>query len=224
MVASRDDAIIQNAETQQRPALVVCVNLQNFKSFNTLLGYQKADRFLERVEHQLGEIGSTWRTGGNEFVTIGGGTPATVSVQVRAFSWLFHTTIGATEAWSFSFADGRRSSIVPWRSFEVVCTPRCGIAELGTDVSESLKLARGRCDDLRQATASPDGFAPLTVAPWANQKDLAAPTCPDCGHPRPAILEEDLGWSREHCPRCDARYERSNVMSVLGEVFEAGYM
>src|SRR5713101_6500175 len=221
MADSREDEIIKTAATQPQPAVFLCVNLQNFKPFNVLLGHQRGDQFLERVQQRLGEIGRTWRTGGDEFVVLVGGTFAAVTEQVRAFSWLLHTTVGATEAWSFRFADGRKSQTVPWRSFQVVCTPRCGLAELrpGPDFSESMKLARHRCDDLRQSDtpALPQGFAPLARGPWTNENKLAAPACPACGHGQPTVIEDDLGWSRERCSRCDASYERINVLSVLGE-------
>lgn len=35
--------------------------------------------------------------------------------------------------------------------------------------------------------------------------------------------EGDLGWFREGCARCQASYERINVLCVLGEECEAGH-
>jgi GGDEF domain-containing protein len=228
MVESREDDIIKTAAMQAQPAVFVCVNLQNFKPFNIVLGSQKGDRFLERVQQRLGDIGRTWRTGGDEFIVLVDGTLAIVTERVRAFSWLLHATVGATEAWSLRFADGRKSQTVPWRSFQVICTPRCGLAELGhgPGISESLKLARHRCHDLRQAGADAllQDFAPLARGPWTNVNELAVPACPACGHGQLTVIEEDLGWSRERCSRCGASYERINVLSVLGEEFEAGYI
>ncbi|MBI3070840.1 MAG: diguanylate cyclase [Deltaproteobacteria bacterium] len=222
----REDEIIATASEHGRPAVFVCVNLQNFKPFNILLGHQRGDQFLERVQQRLTEIGRSWRTGGDEFVTLAGGKLTAVTEQVSAFTWLFHVTIGATEAWSFRFDDQRKAAIVPWRSFQVVCTPRCGFAELGSDVSGSLHLARRQCDDIRQT--DPDAlrpsFAPLATGPWTNEKKLATPICPACGDGQPIVIEDDLGWSRERCARCDASYERINVLSVFGEESEAGYM
>jgi GGDEF domain-containing protein len=226
MADNREDEIIEAAATQARPAAFVCVNLQNFKPFNLLLGYQKGDQFLKRLQQRLGEIGRTWRTGSNEFVVLVGGAFATVSDQLRAFSWRFHAIIGGTEAWSFRFADGRTSPTVPWRNFLVVCTPRCGLAELGSNASESLEVARRRCEDLRnvEPALQPQGFAPLANGPWTNERNLAVAACPTCGQVQPAIIEEDLGWSQERCSRCDASYERINILSVLGEEFESGYL
>jgi hypothetical protein len=224
---SREAEIIETAATQALPAVFVCVNLQNFKAFNVLFGHQRGDQFLERVQQRPGAIGRTWRTAGDELIMLVGGTLAAVTEQIRAFSWLSHTTVGATEAWSFRFADGRKSQALPWRCFQVVCTPRCGLAQLGPGpgLSESLELARHRCDELRQTgTDAPQGFAPLARGPWTNEKMLAAPSCPACGHGQPTVLEEDLGWSRERCSRCKASYERINVLSVLGEESEAGYL
>jgi len=224
MPQSREAAIITAATTHDRPAALVCVNLQNFKALNVVLGHKRCDQILAHVQRRLEEMGLTWRTGGDEFITILRGTLPVVTEQVKAFSWRFHMTIGVTEAWSFAFATGQKSSLVPWRAFQVVCTPRCGIVELGPDAATSHDLARRRCDDLRMGLAtSPPGFAPLTKGPWTHQQELATEGCPTCHHGQPAILDCDLGWSHEHCARCDASYERNNVICVLGEESEAGY-
>src|SRR5262249_36161037 len=152
--------------------------------------------------------------------------------HVKAFSWLMNMTVGATEAWTFSFSDGRPPITKPWRSFLVVCTPRCGLAEIASDAAQALALARQRCDALCEpGAAAPPGFAPLAASwsnaislPWINEIRLLPPSCPACGYDKPATVAEDLGWSREHCPRCAASYERNNVLCVLGEEIEAGYM
>lgn len=118
MVDRIESEILKIAATQARPAVFVCVNLQNFKSLNIILGYQRSDQFLGRVQQRL--------------------------------------TVGATEAWSFRFADGRKSHTVPWRSFQVVCAPRCGLAELGPgpDVSESPTCCVSSARSQRQGTCN----------------------------------------------------------------------
>ena len=228
MTGTRDDEILEAAAKQSGPAVFVCVNLQNFKPRNVLLGHDRGDRLLARAQERLGELGRTWRTGGDELIALVGGGYADVRERARAFSWLLHIVVGATEAWSFRMADGRSTQTVPWRSFQVVCTPRCGLAELGPgpDLAATLRLARRRCDELRRADAAalPEGFAPLVWGPWTNEKSLAAPTCPACGHNPPTVVSDDLGWSREHCARCGASYERVNMLWVLGEEAEAGYL
>jgi hypothetical protein len=98
---------------------------------------------------------------------------------------------------------------------------------LSTARSPPLKLARDRCDALRQADADAllQGFAPLARGAWTNENKLAVPAgCPACGHGQPTVLEEDLGWSRERCAGCDSSYDRTNVLFVLGEESEAGYL
>jgi hypothetical protein len=96
------------------------------------------------------------------------------------------------------------------------------VVEIGSDSGGMLKLARQRCTDLR-GTDAPPGFPPLVQSSWTNQVKLATTRCPDCGHDRPDIVEEDLDWSQERCSRCQAAYERSNVLLVIGEEKEAGY-
>jgi hypothetical protein len=133
-------------------------------------------------------------------------------------------SIGVTEAWSFKFATGQKTMLVPWRAFQVVCTPRCGIVELGRDAAAAHELARRRCDDLRMGLAmDPPGFAPLVKGPWTDERELAARGCPICHHGHPTIIDEDLGESREQCGRCGASYERNNVICVLGEESDGGY-
>jgi GGDEF domain-containing protein len=225
MAGDRIAEIIASATSHARPAAVVWIDLQNFKPLNVVLSFGPCDEFLVRLQRRLGEIGRTWRTGGDEFVTLVGGELPAVTEQIKAFSWLFHTTVDATEAWSFRFSDGRESQLVSWRTFQVVCTPRCGLVELGTDAAESLELAHRRCD--AQRTGDPltlyPGFAPIAKGPWTNQTMLATSSCPACGHASPIIIDEDLGWSQERCPRCDVAYERTNMLVVQGKEFEAGY-
>ena len=220
------------------PAVLVHVNLHCFKPYNVVLGHQRGDALLQQVQRQLEQLGRTWRVAGDEFVALIAGPLEAATEKIRAFSWLSHTVIGATEAWRFRFADGRELPAVPWRSFEVVCTPRCGISELldGADAEAALALAERRCEELRIAAtdaatvhvaatvpAAP-GFAPLASGPWSNQRQLASPACPLCAAPRSEILEEDLGWTREHCTACQLGYERSDVLIVLGEESSAGYL
>lgn len=236
------DEILEVAAAHTRPAVFAHVNLHCFKPYNVVLGHQRGDALLQQVQRQLEELGRTWRVAGDEFVALVADPLDAATARLRAFSWLSHTVIGATEAWRFRFADGRELPAVPWRSFEVVCTPRCGIAELleGAEAGPALALAEQRCEELRVAaaarptgaTGSPTerpaaavpGFAPLASGPWSNQRQLAAPACPLCAAPRSEILEEDLGWARERCTRCETSYERSDVLIVLGEESSASYM
>jgi GGDEF domain-containing protein len=225
MTANRhDEEIITLATLHARPAALVAVNLQNLKPLNVVLGHQVGDRLIAETQRRLSGIGRTWRTAGDDFVTLAAGALAEVTEQVQAFSWLMNTSVGATEAWVFRFTDGRRPVTRPWRSFLVSCTPRCGLAEVAADAAAALDLARARCDALgQQGAATPPGFAPLAANPFGNQANLLSPACPACGHGRPTTVKDDLGWSAEKCPRCDASYERTNVLCVLGEESAAGY-
>jgi GGDEF domain-containing protein len=225
------------AAAHPRPAVLAHVNLHCFKPYNVVLGYQRGDALLQQVQRQLEQLGRAWRVAGDEFVALIAGPLEPATGRLRAFSWLSHTVIGATEAWRFRFADGRELPAVPWRSFEVMCTPRCGIAALleGGSAEAALALAERRCEELRIAAAarrddaepsSPadPGFAPLASGPWSNPRQLASPTCPLCAAPRSEIVDEDLGWASERCTRCLTSYERSDVLIVLGEESSAGYM
>lgn len=70
MAQSRVAALIGAAATHDRPAALVCVNLQNFKALNVVLGHERCDQILAHVQRRLEEMGLTWRTGGDEFVAI----------------------------------------------------------------------------------------------------------------------------------------------------------
>jgi len=206
-----------------RPASFVCVNLQNFKPLNIVLGYQRGDQILCALEQHLNRLGPTWRTGGDEFMSIVQGNFDDVILRVGALSWLFYTSVGATEAWSFQLEGGHETPLVPWRSFRVVCSPRCGVAALGNDVAEALELARQRCEELKRPTATPPlGFAPLVKQSWLDETILSVAACPLCGG-KPHATNDDLGSTLESCGSCRASYRRINMLVVLGEVFEAEY-
>lgn len=223
-------AEILRAAAQTRPTAFVYVNLHNFKPLNVLLGHQRGDEHLVRVLRGLEELGRAWRVGGDEFVALG--ATADVVVRARAFSWLYHLVVGATEAWRFRFADERRTPVVPWRRFEVMCTPRCGVVELPpaagpanpAELAEALQRAEDQCEAARAtAGASVDGFAPLSRGHWHGEKILNAQSCPICSATSIVVADQDLGWARERCDACGASYERSDVLFVLGEESSGGY-
>jgi GGDEF domain-containing protein len=45
----RDQAILEHLAAQREPAVVACVNLQNFKPLNAVLGHARGDRILARL-------------------------------------------------------------------------------------------------------------------------------------------------------------------------------
>jgi GGDEF domain-containing protein len=220
----REREIVSAATTHPGPLTLVCVNLNNFKAWNAVLGHERGDVALRAVEDSLRRLGTTWRTGGDEFVVLVGGTRAAASARVLPFTWLHHMKIGACDAWELHFSDGRPTRFVPSRYFELECTPRCGLAEVHTDVLAALAEARRLCE---QAAIDPstheEGFAPIRRS-WTVQRSLAARGCPDCGWAKPELVDADLGWSRETCPACGIGYERFEKQVVLGQVADASYM
>ena len=223
--AARERAILSTAAEARGAAVLVAVNLNNMKAFNAVLGHAAGDEVLRGVEHGLARLGPAWRTAGDEFVALVAGELAQARDRVRAFTWLYNVRIGCTDAWEFCFADGRDSLLVPSAHLEVVCSPRCGLAEVGSDPAHALELARRRC---HQAAIDPGlhqtlGFAPVVRQPWARARKLASPGCPLCKHDRPVIVESDLGWSKERCPECEVVYERFNKQFVLGQESNAAY-
>jgi hypothetical protein len=114
---------------------------------------------------------------------------------------------------------------VPAAHYEVVCNPRCGLAEIGDDPAHALELARRRC---HQAAVDPglhqtQGFAPVLRPPWTRARKLASEGCPLCKHDAPVVLESDLGWTKERCPGCEVTYERVDKQFVLGKESDAAY-
>jgi len=230
MREDRQQELLAAAATCEGPATFVYVDIHNFKAFNVLRNHKNGDRQIARLQERLGAIGRTWRVGGDEFVVLALAPHASVRQMVRAVSWLMNITLGATEAWSIRFSDGRPELTVPYVSYVVSCTPRCGLAEVQADPAAALALAERRCDDLAfpdrspaRAAALAEGFPPLGPRMGDGATELARRGCPACGHDRPTTISVDLGYSDEMCPRCDARYDRINKMFVLEEDFEAGY-
>lgn len=226
------EAILAAAE-ERRPCALAYVELHNFKAFNVLVGHAGGDAHLQRVLSTLQEVGHALRVAGDGFVVLA--ERATYLAELRACSWQLRAVLGATEAWTFAFADGRRVAPVPWRSFQVICTPRCGVVELGaaSEVAEgaaveaALGEAESRCQTMRaEGVAAAAGFAPLGTRPWHDEQRLAEQVCPGCGAAEEAIVleEEDLGWARERCTRCAATYERRDKLWVLGEEHDAAYL
>lgn len=219
---------ILEAAARERPTAFVYVNLHNFKPLNVVLGHARCDEYLARVQRGLEQLGRVWRVGGDQFVAFG--ATADVAARARAFAWLFHVVVGATEAWRFTFADGRSAPITPWRRFDVVCMPRIGIVALSAEdsslvpampampaapaaLAEALQLAEARCEEARDPR----------LGPWQNEETLAARICPICSATSLVAEEEDLGWAREQCDACGVSYERSDVLFVLGEELPGGY-
>ncbi len=205
---------ILEAAARERPTAFVYVNLHNFKPLNVVLGHARCDELLVRVQRELEKLGRVWRVGGDEFVALG--ATADVAARARAFSWLFHVVVGATEAWRFTLPDGGSAPITPWRRFDVVCLPRIGIVALSAEdssLAEALQLAEARCEEARDPR----------LGPWQNEETLAARICPICSATSLVAEEEDLGWAREQCDACGVSYERSDVLFVLGEESPGGY-
>lgn len=223
--AAREREILAACADRPLPAAVMCVNLHNFKAYNAVRSHADGDRLLAHVEARLRELGATWRTRGDELIVLAGGELAAITEQARRLTWRCLAAVGATESWRFQFADGRPALTVPYRSFQVICAPRCGIAELTDDGAAALAHARARCDDRAAAIAHAAAaqFAPLTAGPWSAEVRLAARACPDCGAAAPAVVDSDLGWAREQCGECGVSYERSDLISVLGEESDASY-
>lgn len=246
MQARFRDAILA-AAAAERPRAVGYVNLHNFKAYNALVGHARGDAHLARVQRALQELGRTWRVAGDGFAVLGDGP--SFFAELRASSWRLRAELGATEAWALVLEDGRRLTPVPWRSFRVICTPRCGAAEVpdgaeggaasttapgaasttpsGAALGAALDEAEARCEALRaEGAAEAAGFAPLGQRPWHGERRLAERTCPGCGAGAAELVaeEEDLGWARERCRRCGTRYERSDKLWVLGEEQDAAYM
>lgn len=225
------------AAVERRPCALAYVELHNFKAFNVLVGHAGGDAHLQRVLSALQEVGHALRVAGDGFVVLA--ERATYLAELRACTWQLRAVLGATEAWTFTFADGRRVAPVPWRSFQVICTPRCGAVELGAAretavgavveaaLDEALGAAAARCQAMRaEGAAVAAGFAPLGTRPWHDEQRLAEKACPGCGAAEAALVldEEDLGWARERCTRCAAAYERHDKLWVLGEEHDAAYM
>ena len=232
MQARFREAIVAAAK-ERRPYALAYVELHNFKAFNVLVGHAGGDAHLQRVLSALQEVGRALRVAGDGFVVLA--ERASYLAELRACSWRLRAVLGATEAWTFTFADGRRVAPVPWRSFQVICTPRCGVGELGAaseaplqaTLDETLEAAAARCQAMRaEGAAAAAGFAPLGTRPWHDEQRLAERACPGCGAAEAALVleEEDLGWARERCSRCAASYERRDKLWVLGEEHDAAYM
>lgn len=232
MQARFREAILAAAE-ERRPCALAYVDLHNFKAFNVLVGHASGDAHLQRVLIALQAVGRTLRVAGDGFVVLA--ERASYLAELRAGSWQLRAVLGATEAWAFAFEDGRRVAPVPWRSFQVICTPRCGVVELeaasevadGAAVEAALGEAEARCEAMRaEGAAAAAGFAPLGTRPWHDEQRLAEQACPSCGAGKEAIVleAEDLGWARERCTRCAATYERRDKLWVLGEEHDAAYM
>jgi GGDEF domain-containing protein len=210
-------------------AVFLAVNMNNMKAFNVVMGVAAGDKLLAGVEQGLRRLGPTWRTGGDEFVALVPGELAEARDRVRAFTWLYHARVSATDAWEIQFPDGRATQLVPWQHYEIVCNPRCGLAEIARDdgaeaerAERALELARRRC---HQAAIDPglhtaQGFAPIVRQPGSRAHKLAPGGCPVCKHDRPEVLNQDLGWSAERCPGCGLTYERFAKQYVLGEETE----
>ncbi len=220
--ARREREILAAASEHAGPAVFVAVNMNSMKAFNVVMGLEVGDQVLRAVEQGLGRIGAVWRTGGDEFVALVAGDLAAVRDKVRAFTWLYNIRVGATDAWEFVFSDGRANLLVPHDTIELVCNPRCGLAEKSAspdaDVAHVLELARRRC---AQAAIDPGlhtavGFAPIVRHPWSRARKLASRGCPLCKFDRPTIIAQDLGETSEHCPGCNASYDRIEKIFVLG--------
>jgi GGDEF domain-containing protein len=228
-LAARERAILDAVRAHRGPAVLVAVNMNGMKAFNAVLGHAAGDQVLRGVEAGLARIGVVWRTGGDEFVGLLPGDLAQARDRVRAFTWLYNVRVGATDAWEFRFKDGRPSLLVPVDHIEVVCNPRCGLAEIGqgpNGPAHALELARRRC---AQAAVDPGlhttlGFAPIVRHPWTRARKLAAAGCPLCKFDRPTVLDKDLGESRETCPGCGVDYQRVDKVFVLGREESAGYL
>ena len=230
MNETRQREILAAAAASEGPATLVFVDLDNFKAMNILLGHVWGDKHVLRVQERLGELGRTWRVEGDEFVALAPMPLARATDRARTLSWIMQVTVGATEAWSFKFRDGRPAPTVPYRSLVVACTPRCGLAEVGTDPAAALALAERRSVEIAYALRPPGvselapGFAPLGPRMGAAATTLAEPKCPACDAGKPTILNQDLGWSEEQCPQCGAHYDRNDLLFVLGEEQGGGYM
>jgi len=206
--------VLVAASTSARPAGIAWINLQNFKPLNAVLGHERCDQHLARVQQTLGELGRAWRTGGDELAAIVVGDLATVAPLIEAWAAALTERVAATEGWTFRYPEGGPVRTVIWRSFDVVCTPRCGLARLAPagDPEEALAAARAQCERLR----------PSTYQPWHNERILAARGCPACDAADPAILEQDLDWSRERCAACGAHYERTDEIVATPPAYRAG--
>jgi hypothetical protein len=219
------DNVLAFAGPHARPASLLVVNLCRFKLVNVFLGHSRADRLLRYVEGQLEEIGRTWRLG-SEFVTVASGSATAVTAKARTFSWAARSAFTVTESWIYRFGDNRGQVVVPHRHFEVICTPRFGLAELEGDARTALVEAIRQCDESGQSGNTPytDGFAPMPREGFSNEHRLAEHACPGCGHPGPTVIDEDLGYTKERCPECSLEYERYEQQAVLGQTTEGGYM
>lgn len=188
------------------PRVYAWINLSNFKPFNEVLGHERGDQHLARVQQTLGELGRAWRTGGDEFAVLipAEGDLATVAPVIEAWADRLTERVAATQQWTFRYPEGGAVRTVIWRSFDVVCAPRCGLAPLaaGGDPAAALSSARAACEALR----------PAIYQPWHNLQILAARGCPACDAADPVILEQDLDWSRERCSACGAHYERTDAI------------
>lgn len=231
--AWRDKTIVDRAAATGEGGFLVCVNLQNFKALNVLVGHDEGDRILERVQCYLGDNAvECWRTGGDEFVILLENGFQGATERMRSFSWLYQITVGATEGWRFEYGGESSKAVYPWRTMQAVMTPRCGLATVGEDPEEALGLARQRCHD-HAAAAYQAGWLALTAGTWAgfaplsrgfsNEQRIAARACPQCGANNVDILDQDLGWNREKCKECELEYDRNDVLIVRGEQIEGGY-
>ena len=232
--AARTKAIIESAAAAGATAVFACVNLHNFKALNVLVGPEKGDRILERVQTHLSGVSiECWRTGGDNFVALFEEGLETAVGRMRSFSWLYQVTVGATEAWRFEYGGAASRFVQPWRTMQAIMTPRCGLVGVGVRPDESLGQARQRCTD--HATAAYEaGWTELTSGPWAgfaplargfwNERRIAEPACPKCESSKFDVVDQDLGWSREKCRTCKLEYDRNDVLIVQGEQTAGGYM
>ncbi len=216
------------AELRELPAVTVaCLNFRNFKVFNVFAGHAAGDAVVARLQSLLAELSlKSWITGGGEVVAVFAQPLGAARESCRRLSWLFYLRFGVTEAWRIEFADGASATerLLPFRAFDVVCVPRVGLAEIGSDADAAITRAFDHSEEHRRVSSTGDwvGFAPLPTGHWTNLITLAEPLCPRCGG-KPEIVDEDLGWSKERCPACAAEYQRHDRIFVDGREQSGGY-